>query len=130
MREVANLTGRTGLMRDPGTRTGRRAARFVVAAAFLAGALLAAGGCASDGPVRPESPGLDRSEIVPSGVSEMRESLAAQRSGTLDAMDTARPEAADAPTGGPGVFDTVLDAVGWAAGRTLDVLSLQAFGLW
>jgi len=106
-------------------RARSRAAPLVFAAALLAGA-----GCASDGPVRPESPGLDRSEIVPSGVTEMRESLAAQRSDTLGRMDTARPEASDAPTGGPDVLDTVLDAVGWAAGRTVDVLSLQAFGLW
>jgi len=116
MRATAGMPSRTGMRRD------RRAAPLLVAAV-----LLAAAGCASDAPVRPESP---RSEVVPSGISDMRESLASQRGETLDRMDTVRPEAADAPTGGPGMLDTVMDAVGWATGSAVDVLTLEAFGIW
>ena len=128
MRANAGMPSRRGMRGTPaarsvaGTRTDRRAAPLLVAAV-----LLAAAGCASDAPVRPESP---RSDVVPSGVSDMRESLASQRGETLDRMDTVRPEAADAPTGGPGMLDTVMDAVGWATGTAVDVLTLQAFGIW
>lgn len=104
------------------------------AAAVLTLVLAGAAGCASDGPTRPETgqgPSYDRSELVPSGVTEMRDQMASQRTETLDRMDAMRPESVELDThDGSDPLGSVLDAFGWAAGKTLDVLSLQAFGLW
>ena len=128
-------------MRAPRRIPPRNAARrpasavrtLVVLAATLACAVSSTG-CASDGPSGSAmDPGssYDRSEMVPSGVTEMREQMASQRSETLDRMDSVRPESADMSTDdGTDPLGSMLDAFGWAAGKTLDVLSLQAFGLW
>ncbi|MCE9636067.1 MAG: hypothetical protein K8T90_10205 [Planctomycetes bacterium] len=94
---------------------------------------VAAAGCASDGPTRPELPDrptVERPEgAVPEGVTEMREALADRRSESRDLMDTTLVHPTTLEThepAGPGVFG-FLNRVGNLA---LDVVSLRTFGLW
>jgi hypothetical protein len=103
----------------------------LTAAAFAA--LAFAAGCASEGPAQPtfERPSYEGSSVVPEGVTEMRESLADQRAETVSRMEAARPEPVEMEADdGSDPFGAALDAFGWFAERTRQVLTLQAFGLW
>ena len=103
-------------------------------ALVLAATALLAAGCASDAPTRPSvdrNGGFDRSEMVPSEVTAMREQLASQRNDTMEQMNASRPESVEMETHSDSdPIGVALDAFGWAAGRAADVLSLRAFGLW
>lgn len=100
-------------------RTGRP--RVAIALALTVASTLAA--CASDG--AGGSPG-----VVPEGVSEMRETMASQRSETLSRMDSARTTSAASESDGGGMLGDLADAIGWTMDGAVDVLSLHALGLW
>jgi hypothetical protein len=103
-----------------------RAARAALGALLLAACLA---GCASDG-ASPEHPDSARPDgVTPDGLSDQRSELADRRAASRDLMDSTlvtNEETQGQDTGEGGLLDFLGDVVGTA----VDVVSLQAFGVW
>lgn len=131
-RAVARAAASSAELAAPGLRV-RRTFPHALLCATLGAAFLT--GCASDSATAPTHPGSGRPDgVTPEGLSDVRSELADRRAESRDLMDSTLlgprndegtdAESLDETTGG------LLGVLGDMVGTTVDVLSLQAFGVW